>query len=85
MKATIYTTNEFFGNIVKQEVTLIDAIFTPYAQYKAALKVSFLPKRARIKRQFIKTYNPFVLIVKGHGHPNPEELFRVIKQDGDVM
>lgn len=83
MKATIYTTSEFFGNLVKHEVDLTNAVFEPYAQYKESLRLVFIPKGKRKALQIRKTYNPFVLVIKGHGHPNPEELMKVIKETED--
>jgi hypothetical protein len=75
---TIYRQSEFFGNFIKHEGKLIEHGSRPYAQYKNAPFVSFIPKGKRNPIKFVKTHNPMILVIEGHGHPTPEELFSVI-------
>lgn len=82
-KATIYTTGEFFGNIQKIEVRRGSVEVKPYAQHTDAVHVKFVPKGGRRLRGFVKSYKPFVMIVKGHGHPEPAELFGKTISEGD--
>lgn len=75
--ATIYVTSEFMGNVNKIECKLIQHGKRPYAQYDDATFVYYIPKGKRNQSAFVKGYKPYVLILKGHGHPSPEELFSV--------
>lgn len=83
MKATIYTTSDFFGNLVKYEVTLLKAEIKPYAQYQESIQLAFIPKGKRKPMRLIKSYNPFVFVVAGHGFPEPENMMQVIKKTTD--
>ncbi len=71
---TIYTPSDFLGNIVKIEARLIDHGRRPYAQYQAAPFVRFIPKGKRNPRSLVATSKPFILILSGHGHPDPDEM-----------
>lgn len=74
-KATIYKKGEFFGNIAKTEVRTCTIERGPYAQYKNAIKVTFVKPRARKTLGFWATYRPHLLILEGHGHPDPASMF----------
>ena len=74
---TIYRQSESFGNFVKDEGKLIAHGTRPYAQYKNAPFVNFIPKGKRKEIKLSKTYNPMMLVLEGHGHPTPEDLFSV--------
>jgi hypothetical protein len=74
-KATIYTTSEFMGNVFKIECTLKDFGFRKYAQYEKAAFVRYVPKGKRNEQGIIKGYHPYILILEGHGHPEPESMF----------
>jgi len=74
-KATIYTTSEFMGNVFKIECTLVDFGFRKYAQYDKAAFVRYIPKGKRTETGFTKGYHPYILILEGHGHPEPEDMF----------
>jgi hypothetical protein len=74
-KATIYTTGELMGNVQKVEVRRGDVEVKPYAQFSDAVHVKYVPKGARRQRGFVKSFKPFVLILEGHGHPDPDSLF----------
>lgn len=85
-KATIYTTSEFMGNIIKTEVRKGEVEIKPYAQYSKAVHVLYVPKGKRKKRGFVKSHEPFVLILEGHGHPDADSLYDEAEatQDGKV-
>jgi len=72
-KATMYVTSEFFGSVVKMEIYLLEHGKQEYAQYKDATFVKYIIKGKRIKRKYIKGYNPFILLVKGWDTPEPPE------------
>jgi len=74
-KATIYTTSEFMGNVVKTEVRKGSVGIRPYAQYDNAVHVHFVAKGKRKRSGFVKSHKPFVLILEGHGHPDPATLY----------
>lgn len=74
-KITIYTTSEFMGTVQRYEGTLIDQGRMKYAQYENAPFVSFIPKKKRNGIRIVKGYNPYILILKGWDHPEPEDMF----------
>ena len=75
-KATVYTKGEFMGNIIKTEVRKVEVNERPYAQYANALELRIVKKGARKERGKVLTGPaPFLVVVKGHGHPEPGDLF----------
>lgn len=72
---TIYTSGEFFGSINKYEGKLVECGTKQYAQYDHAPYVFFIPKGKRKARGFVKGYQPWIVIVKGVGHPTPPDMF----------
>lgn len=72
---TIYTQSGFIGNVVKHEGKLVDMGFKNYAQFKSVPFVHFIPKGKRKTIGFVKGYRPYMVIVKGHNHPDMPELF----------
>ena len=78
VKATLYTTTESFGNVVKREITLLTHGFQKYAQYDKAPFVEYIPKGKRKPVKITKGYKPTILILSGHGHPEPEDLYVVV-------
>lgn len=85
-KATIYTTTQMMGNIIKTEVRKGEVEIKPYAQYSKAVHVQYVPKGKRKKRSFVKSHEPFVLILEGHGHPDADSLYGEAEatQNGEV-
>ena len=74
--ATIYTTGEFFGSVNKYEGKIIDFGVRPYAQYTEAPFFKYIPKGKRKPRGCIKgDYNPYLVILKGYNHPDPQSMF----------
>jgi hypothetical protein len=72
---TIYTKNEFFGNIVKREGRLSDMGTQKYAQYNKAPFVKYIPKGKRKLIGFVQTFNPYLIVLEGYGHPEPQSMF----------
>jgi hypothetical protein len=77
---TIYTTNEMFGNIVKREGRLIECGLRDYAQYRNVPYVKYIPKGKRLATGFVKT-SPYLVIIKGLGHPEPGDMFEQISSE----
>lgn len=76
IKATIYTTSEFMGNVVKREVRLFATGTKPYAQYPSVPFAEFKKKGGRkLLCATISGFRPFIVIVKGWDQPNPGEMF----------
>lgn len=44
-------------------------------QYADKHGVTFIPKRARKPATIMSYYDPFWVVVKGHGHPDPDDAF----------
>jgi len=82
-KATIYTTNGF-GSISKYECYIHEVGTREYAQYDNAPYVKYTERRKRKPTGFIKTYNPYLLVIAGWDNINPEDDSVTIKQNDDV-
>lgn len=76
--ATMYLAGEFFGNINKIDVTDIKIKVKKYAQYEAALYVTFIPKGKRNPRTTILSYSPYILVLKGYNTPVPQSSMKQI-------
>lgn len=73
---TIYATSEMMGHVVKWEGRLVDCGFVRYAQYPAVPSVRYIPKGKRNPSGFVKADSrPFMLVIAGHGHPEPASMF----------
>lgn len=82
---TIYSNSEFYGSINKYEGKLVKCGVQRYAQFDAAPFVHFIPKGKRKPIGFVKaSHEPFLLILKGTGHPEPESMFGKPVSDGGV-
>lgn len=79
---TMYYTDGF-GSISKMEIKLIECGTRQYAQYSAAPFVKYVQKGKRKPSGYIKGYEPYILILKGIGHPEPASMFdKVSDKDG---
>jgi len=86
-RCTVYTRSEFMGNIVKRECRSAEVARVPYAQYADAIQVKIVKKGARRARGWTITYHPYLLILDGHGHPEPAGMMdggRVIRAGDGV-
>ena len=79
-KATIYTQG-MLGNVVKIEARQVIVERVMHAQYLNAVQVRFVPKGARKERVIVETYVSHMLILEGHGHPDPAGAFDGGKSD----
>ncbi len=69
---TLYAENDFMGNIYRVEGKYCTFGFQSYAQYPAIPFCILIPRGKRNARKYMKVENePFILILKGYGHPDP--------------
>lgn len=74
-KVTIYLKGQMTSAITKIEAKLVAHGTKPYAQHPEAPYVQFIPKGKRLPREVHEGYKPFVLILDGVGHPDPDGIF----------
>lgn len=80
---TIYTSGAF--GVQKIEGKILDFGTKPYAQYKEAVFVHYIPKGKRKPTGFVVGYRPYVVILEGIGHPEPDDAFGPSKDDGVLI
>ncbi len=83
-KVTIYFRGEMMGNYHKIEARNYFAGTTSYAQYPAAVQFAWVPKGSRSARGSVQTFQPSLLILDGHGHPDPASMFGEKEDRGGV-
>jgi hypothetical protein len=66
-KITIYKSGSF--GVQKYEGKLLDLGKKDYAQYKGAPFVDFIPARKRTGSRLIATFQPYLVVLLGVGHP----------------
>ena len=74
-KATLYYTSDMGMGIRKVEVTSITVTLEPYAQYRSAVAIDFVPNGKRKVSRFVETSHPSALVLDGWGHPNPDGMW----------
>jgi len=79
---TIYYMGEFGMGLNKIEGKLKNFGTRKYAQYNSAPYVSFVAKRKRKTQSLQKSYKPYMVVIMGHGHPNPEDGMKLLSDDG---
>jgi hypothetical protein len=72
---TIYQTAGFMG-VQKYEGKLVDFGTKKYAQYDNAPFISYIPKGKRKAIGFIKTYQPYIVVIEGHNHLDTLDAFK---------
>lgn len=70
---TIYISSAF--GVSQIEASLMDFGTKPYAQYPNAPFVHFVRKGKRKPEGFVKTSEPYIVILEGHGHIKPEDAY----------
>jgi hypothetical protein len=73
-KVTIYKKSEFGMGHNSYEASAYFAQSRPYAQFKNAFEIFFIPKGAQKMRHFYETSHPSTLIIEGWGHPSGKDL-----------
>jgi hypothetical protein len=74
VKATIYKQGIFGIQKIECQLVRINT-GVKYAQYKNAAEVVYVPKRKRTAYMERLTYDPFMIILEGHNHPDTENGF----------
>jgi len=80
---TIYHAGVF--GIQKIEATLVEHGIRPYAQYTKAAFVKYIPKGKRKPTGFIVGYHPYIVIIDGHGHIDPQDALTKPNDIGNGM
>lgn len=71
-RVTIYVRNDFGAVKIIEGARLVRVQQAPYAQHQNAAHVDFIPTGKRSVRRIVQGYRPFILILKGIGHPHPD-------------
>ncbi len=75
-----------FGSVVKYEGTLLELGYQDYAQHKHVPFIKYIPKGKRKPIGYIKGYKPFMIVLKGYNHPEPNSMFdKAIKQPNGLI
>lgn len=82
-KVTIYSSGAF--GVHKTEATIIDFGTKKYAQYDKAPFATYIPKGKRKPTGFVQGYNPYIVIIDGHGHIDPQDAYTKPKDIGSGM
>lgn len=70
-RVTLYFNGEMFGNYHKVEASAFDFEIRNYAQYPSAVRLTYVPRGARVGREKWFTSYPSLVILDGWGHPEP--------------
>lgn len=82
-KVTLYVQGMF--GVSKIEGRLVEHGTRKYAQYDNAAYVALVPKRKRKARVWTGMFQPYLLLLKGHGHPDVPEAFETRNMGGVEM
>lgn len=82
---TVYMVSEFMGNVVKREGTYMSHGVNKYAQYSLVPFLAFITKGKRSVTSIRSSgYKPYMLILEGVGHPEPDDMFNDAVDKGEV-
>lgn len=80
---TIYTSSTF--GVLKLEGKIVDFGTKKYAQYDNAAYFHYVQKRKHNASGIIKGYKPYMIIIEGHNHVSPEDIFKVVSQKENIV
>lgn len=83
-KVTYYFQGDFGMSVSKVEGKLVDIEVRKWAQYRCSPSIKIIPKRKRLVREYRQTYKPFFLVLEGHGHPDLDDGYRVVRETADI-
>lgn len=85
-KATLYVQTEgiCLGNILKIEVREIQVLRREWAQYPSAVEYRYKKPRQRAWRGSVASYKPYLVVLEGWGHPDPDSPWVTVKDTPDV-
>lgn len=69
---TIYSRSEWGMGVRKTEARAFGFAVVAYAQYPSAVECHFVGKGQRKVRGFVQTSTASLLVLEGHGHPDPD-------------
>jgi hypothetical protein len=72
---TIYTDGDFWGNIHRIDATKARIWVGPYAQYQNAVFVEFVRVGKRKQESFVRTGDPYVVVVPSEAAIEPDGLY----------
>jgi hypothetical protein len=84
-KVTVYFKNSFGMGINKIEGKLKGVGTEEYAQYRNAAYLKIIPKRKRNVRKYMQTYDPYMLVLAGHGHPDISDGMMTISESAGIV
>jgi hypothetical protein len=82
---TVYLTSEWSNHVKKYEGKYVSHGTRKYAQYNNAPFVRFIPKGKRKFVEVQKCFHAYIVIIKGHGHPDGPEEPKTVEDCGDVV
>jgi hypothetical protein len=81
-KATLYFQGRgLIGNVQKVEVREVEVLRRQWAQYPGAVDCRFKAPRQRNWRRYTEGYRPYLVVLDGWGHPDPQGPFDVISDE----
>lgn len=85
-KATLYLQTEgiCLGNILKVEVREVEVLRKPWAQYPAAVCCRYKQPRQRTWRGYTGGYKPYLVVLDGWDHPDPQSPWETVSDSPDV-
>jgi len=85
-KATIYVETEgiCLGNIRKIEVSEVEVLRKSWAQYPSAVQCRYKQPRQRKWRGYTEGYRPYLVVLEGWGHPDPDSPWVTVSESSDV-
>jgi len=82
---TVYFMGEFGMGLIKVEGKLKALDTKKYAQYNNAPFIDLVPSKKRKTRRFMQTYDPYMVVLEGIGHPDPNDNMEELSNDGDLI
>lgn len=73
------------GSVIKREATLIEVCKKDYAQYRNVAHITYKPKGKRTNYVTRSAYSPYILVLEGWDHPEPDSFLGPAKTQGDVV
>lgn len=80
-KVTLYFRGGF--GFAKIEARAYAVEVGAYAQYASAVTCTFIGKGQRVKRGFVQTFQPSLLILEGWGHPDTADIYGPAQTSAD--
>lgn len=79
---TFYTTGEFMGNVLRRDCRSLEIDIVPYAQYPAAIQLTFVKKGCRTKLRTVICYHPYLVVVPTDRAIEPDDMMVPLDKPG---